>query len=180
MIWNDEGIIPPVWGQGMDQRSPLPCSIADFIQAFAISPHRAKLAKGFLDYRDQLRQCVGKSAIQWADGSFVEHIEKLEARDPKDIDVLTIFMADDVDADHFAAQKLNDLSHLRTCYHVDAYYLPLGQQSLVMDIRMLTYWYAQWSHRRDHKWKGFIQLFLHDDDEQARHLLMQMHGGNHG
>ena len=183
MIWDDDtGIIPPVWGDGMGDRSPLPCSIVGFVKAFAFTPHRAKLIQGLLDYRAILRKCIGRPAIQWVNGSFAENIESLEARDPNDIDVVTVFPIQAILDDKKCSEaKLNDHAYLKETYHVDAYHLPLGQLAFEQEIRMLTYWFVQWSRRRDGRWKGFLQLLLYDDEEeQARELLKGMQGGEHG
>ena len=45
---------------------------------------------GFLDFRALLHSLGINTGFQWLDGSFMENVELLEQRAPKDIDVVTL------------------------------------------------------------------------------------------
>lgn len=50
---------------------------------------RRELLKGLLEFRSELHRIGLVDGIQWLDGSFIENVEEIEGRHPKDIDVVT-------------------------------------------------------------------------------------------
>ena len=112
--------------------------------------------RGFLDYRGALHRAGITSGFQWINGSFVEDIETLEGRAPNDIDVLT-FCAMPGDADY---RSLFDSAITSRKFLVDAYFLPLNVSLTPPRVRAISYWYSMWAHRRDGRWKGFLEIDL--------------------
>jgi hypothetical protein len=88
------GIVPPIrpglLGSDSD-RSPYRTGLDEFIERFALSPDRAKVLQGFLNYRAALHSSGIIDGFQWLDGSFLEHVEDTENRSPRDIDVVSFF-----------------------------------------------------------------------------------------
>lgn len=51
-------------------------------------------------------------------------------------------------------------------YHVDAYLQDLSDTPAAL-VKKPSYWYSMWSHRRNHVWKGFVQVDLDPMDDGA-------------
>jgi hypothetical protein len=174
--WNALGLLPPI---DPDQavsprRSPYPVSLQDVVMRFSTSPDRRAILRGFLDYRAALHRLGIQNGFQWINGSFLEDVEMLERRAPRDLDVVTFFhdpaedlgsSEDDLVVDHVAA---------RDRFKVDAYLLELDRISPRELTRWSAYWYSMWSHRRTQAWKGFLQIELAPtEDVDAGALLAQ-------
>lgn len=163
--WNSAGVIPPIrpGASGNDQdRSPYKVSIDAFTRHFCISLERAKILKGFLDYRAGLYELDIVSGFQWLDGSFCEHVEVNENRPPNDIDVVS-FLTIPQTIDEAVANAHPELFVTDTAkrvYKVDAYFSTLGAPLDEWQTKYISYWYSMWSHRRDGLWKGFFQVEL--------------------
>jgi hypothetical protein len=71
--------------------SPYPTTIDVLTQHFATSPKRGEILRGFLAFRQTLAGIGISDGFQWLNGSFSEHIEMREQRDPRDLDVVTFF-----------------------------------------------------------------------------------------
>lgn len=65
---------------------------------------------------------------------------------------------------------LLDHDHVTAHYSVDSYLVGLHEVPANL-VDQSAYWYSVWSHRRDHTWKGFVQLELGDDNADALKLL---------
>jgi len=169
-IWNAAGVLPP--NDSADpmstQRSPYRVSLLDVVTRFATSPERRRILRGWLGLRAGLHGMGLSSGFQWLDGSFLEHIEVLERRVPKDIDVVTF-----VDTPPTFAPDPTQVAHLdhdwvKQTYAVDHYFVELNQMSPANLVSKAAYWYSMWSHRRDAAWKGFLQVDLNTiQDHQA-------------
>jgi hypothetical protein len=175
--WNEEGVLPPVDPEDhsgtTDLRAPYVVDLVDFVTRFATSPERREILKGFLDYRAALHATGLIRGFQWLNGSFTENVEVLEARPPRDIDVVTFV---DFPEDSGFPGKLPDVFDpwlTRARYRVDGYYVETGFQPPEALVERIAYWYSMWSHRRDGLWKGFLQLDLYQArDADAREWLM--------
>jgi hypothetical protein len=55
---------------------------------------------------------------------------------------------------------------LKDTYHVDHYFQDLDATPGVL-VKQSAYWYSMWSHRRNHIWKGFVQVDLGSIDDAA-------------
>lgn len=93
--WNLAGVLPalrPGEAGHSEDRSPYLATLSDVAQRFDISPRRTIILQGLLAFRAELHRARITSGFQWLDGSFLENVEVLEQRDPKDIDVVTYFL----------------------------------------------------------------------------------------
>jgi hypothetical protein len=167
--WSAEGILPPIntsHPTSLD-RSPYAVAVTDLVLRFGHTPERRTVLDGFLRYRGALHAAGLTRGFQWLDGSFLEHVELLESRAPNDIDVVTFYrlpagmsqkelaaLAPDVFPTSAPARR-----ELRASHCVDAYVVDLGMAPERL-AQHSAYWYSVWSHRRDHAWKGFVQLDL--------------------
>lgn len=178
--WNSNKVLPPIWpgAQGHDgHRSPYLVTMAQVCNRFATSSERVAILDGLLRFRADLYKAGITSGFQWLDGSFVEDIESLENRSPKDIDVVTFFNEpSDLDQnqefylEHYGA--LFNQESLKKNYAIDAYFATLGKPTEQWDVQYISYWYSMWSHRRDGLWKGFVQVDLSESqDSEARTIL---------
>ena len=182
--WNSAGFMPPVAvdSKGHGIYSPYSCSILQFVKRFAISDNRRLLIEGFLKYRLTLRKAIGKDSredknpVQWVGGSFVDDIELQEEREPRDIDVVTIYPHKLLHNQlHLEREKLSYPKYMLSKYGVDSYFIPIGVYPYLLEIKRIIYWHTIWSHQRegDEVCKGFLQIPLYDDTEaEAKELLM--------
>jgi len=174
--WTTEGVLPPVdpLSPTSTKRSPYAVGLADLVPHFNTSPARAAILRGFLDHRRALHALGLVQGFQWLDGSFVENVEALETRSPRDIDVTTFFVLPERDTQEGLAQRdpTPFLPHLaKDAFHVDPYFVRLDARPVAL-VRLSAYWYSVWSHRRDQQWKGFLQVDLSpDEDAKARDHL---------
>ena len=95
--WDASGLIPPFDPEHPTHpnRSPYRKSLSDFVVEFGLSKLRRDLLASLLDFRDALHQAQLTRGFQWINGSFAEHVEVRQDRDPKDIDVVTFFYVPD-------------------------------------------------------------------------------------
>ena len=178
--WDWYGLIPPIRpGTPEDEetkpitRSPYEAELEQLVDRFLISPERAILIEGFLNYRAALHQIGVIRGFQWVNGSFVEEVEDWEEdpHAPNDIDVVTFYYPSD--AREWEVFPLFYPKETKSKFHVDARGIRLGMplnEGVVSDI---AYYYGLWSHRRkDQRWKGFVQVDLDPGmDGFARQLL---------
>ena len=167
--WTSSGVIPPVSSAGpaSAERSPYVVSLSEFVLRFGSSAKRNQILNGFLRYRDRLHVAGLTTGFQWLDGSFLENIELTETRDPNDLDVVTFYSLPlgttqqqilSLDPDLFPL-TVSGRANLKMSFFVDAYMVSLGSRASVL-VQQSTYWYSMWSHRRDSRWKGYLQIDL--------------------
>lgn len=176
--WNSQGVLPPVRpgaGGTAADRSPYRVSLHQLVTTFAISPERATVLRGFLDYRAALHAAGIIVGFQWVDGSFVENIQALEGREPNDVDVVTFCGS--------AAEGYDDLfasAAMKEAFHIDAFLYRIDPPLTSDRVRWIAYWYSLLAHRRSQLWKGFVQVDLSPvGDPVARetlNLVMQREG----
>lgn len=165
--WTAEGVLPPLDAANpvSPTRAPYPVTLIDLVARFATSPERCAVLRGLLSYRAALHANGYVEGFQWLDGSFMENVETIEARAPRDIDVVsfvhTPLAASPAAAD--AAALDHDVAKDR--FSVDGYFLELD----AVPPRELTfwaaYWYSLWAHRRNQAWKGFLQVEPRPDED---------------
>ena len=172
--WTPHGVLPPVGPDpiSLDYRSPYQVSLVDFVMRFGNTPVRRNIASGFLSFRAALASVGLVNGFQWIDGSFLEHIEVTEKRAPRDIDVVTFFHLPE---GHNQNTLLTRSPLIRKPqdtiiqYNVHAYYVLLDADEVTLLIEQAMYWNNLWSHRRDGRWKGYVQIDLSPtDDATAR------------
>lgn len=175
-------LIPPrysVDGASLN-RSPYHIDISYFVERFSLTPKRITLLMGLLDYRSKLYNIGIVNGFQWINGSFLEDIEKLENREPNDIDVITFyFLVDPIDQKSLLDNNANIFNsrYLKENYFIDGYYMQLGLPLDLQQTKAIAYWYSMWSHRRDGQWKGFVQISLDpDSDKKASDFMVRLEG----
>ena len=93
-LFTNRGILPTYVGDdptSAAQRSPFAVEMGDLVHRFCTSPARARLLLGLNAYRRHLNSGGFNTGEQWVGGSFVEDCETRRGRDPRDIDVVTLF-----------------------------------------------------------------------------------------
>ena len=175
--WNSQGVLPPVDPSDPTStaRSPYLVCLSDFVYKFTTSPDRLGILKGLLSYRSALHEIGLTKGFQWLDGSFLENIEALNSRSPRDIDVVTFFYPPDDQTQEALLNsnpQLFDHNFIKNNYHVDAYYVTLRSKRPESLISKSAYWYGVWSHQRKTLlWKGYLQVDLSPTDD---HIALDM------
>lgn len=186
--WNSYGVIPPINPANpvSVERSPYIVSLFDLLGRFGNTEPRREILSGLLDFRAELHRAGLTQGFQWIDGSFVEDVESVRNRPPKDIDVVTFFYIPDGQTQESlgaAAPHIFDPRAMNARFGVDAYIVPLNQTDPETLVNLSAYWYGVWSHRReDMLWKGFVQVDLNDGEEkivmEKMDRFMSERGGN--
>lgn len=164
-------------------RSPYTMALHAVVDRFAKTPERIAILQGLLDYRAALHEIGVDRGFQWLDGSFMEAVEILESRPPKDVDVVTFFhLPAGLDQSTLKAQNgaLFSPKDVKDSFNVDGYSCILGSAITPFQVKQISYWYSMWSHRRDGLWKGFVQVDLSpNEDAEAKRVLaeIQQKGG---
>jgi hypothetical protein len=183
--WNSAGVLPPirpnVLGSSPD-RSPYVVELAVLFDRFATSPERMAILDGLLRFRADLHAAGITSGFQWLDGSFLEQVEALEGRAPRDMDVVTFLdLPQGLDQQSLVQRhgSLFDQKHVKATYAMDAYFAVLGQPTDHWQVKNIAYWYSLWSHRRDGLWKGFVQVDLDPSQDGDARAILNLAGGVH-
>lgn len=179
------GLLPPYVGSDptvSHLTSPYPTTMDVLAQHFATSPKRGEILRGFLALRQALASLGITDGFQWLNGSFSEHIEMREQRDPRDLDVVTFFKRpaafkdDAAFAGFFAANSnLFTAAYTKQQFCCDAYFVDLDVEPISV-VSQTRYWYGLFSHRRaTGEWKGMIELPLavSQADTDAAGILSQ-------
>lgn len=183
--WTSAGVLPPIRpnapGSSLD-RSPYMVDLAVLFDRFAISPERMAILDGLLRFRADLHAAGITSGFQWLDGSFLEQVEVLEGRAPRDMDVVTFLeLPQGIDQRSLIQRHgtLFDQKHVKAAYSMDAYFSVLGQPTNHWQVKYIAYWYSMWSHRRDGRWKGFVQVDLDPSQDGDARAILNLAGGIH-
>lgn len=174
--WNSIGLLPPIDPDrpAARDRSPYRVSLSDVVQRFATSPERCRILSGLIAYRAALHGIGASAGFQWLDGSFMENVERIEDRPPRDLDVVTFANTAAV-VPGPAATQVFDHESVKTRYSMDGYVVDLDGLSPRELTEWSTYWYSMWSHRRNQAWKGYLQVDLSPtEDARAAALLLLM------
>lgn len=175
---NASGTLPPYVGGDPTvsaAMSPYSCTLTEIAKIFCTSKLRAAIFKGLLDYRKELSQLGFAVGFQWLSGSYLEAIEQIEKRNPKDIDLVTFCSAppqcqspNEIKALVSANPNVFDPTKAKQRYYCDAYFVDVGfgPRFVVMQTR---YWFGLFSHRRGGLWKGLLEVPLvrSQDDVEA-------------
>lgn len=173
--FDHNSVLPPIYnGAPSDQyaQSPFNCDIMEFCVRFSITPARCSILKGFLQFR---LDCVANhiKGFQWIDGSFVEDIERIESRDPHDIDVATFCVLSDASEEARIMSgfpEFVDFKLSKVKYSVDHYPVVINQNPL-LTVKQTKYWTMLFSHSRRGVWKGMLQIPLYDTDDRDKEAL---------
>ena len=178
--FNSQGILPPFSSEApaSRDRSPYRASLRDFVLRFGNTATRQDLVQGFLNFRGALAKIGLVNGFQWVDGSFLEDIETVENRDPRDIDVVTFYHLPEGETQETlfaAAPRIFSPQDTKKDYRVDAYYVQLNAGTAEPMVEQATYWNSLWSHRRNGQWKGYLQIDLSpSEDQEAKVNLDEM------
>ena len=178
--WDFSGVIPPI-DDDEEPSSPYEVSLRDVVMRFGDTDERRRLLRGLLDFRAELHNAGLVRGFQWIDGSFVENIEDVEGRSPRDVDVVTfLYVPNPYTQESFiqAFPSLFDHNGVKDIYEIDSYFVPLNQTRPENIVDWSVYWNSRWSHRRgDFLWKGYLQIDLASDgDTEARTELERFDG----
>ena len=155
--------------------SPYACTLGEMAKAFCTSRTRITIFKGLLNYRKRLAQLGFVSGFQWLSGSFLEAIEQIERREPRDVDLVTFCSTP---TQYQTSAEVQDLiqrnpdvfniARAKQVFHCDPYFVDFGfgPRHVVLQTR---YWFGLFSHRRGGLWKGLLEvpLALSQDDTDA-------------
>lgn len=164
------GLLPPYIGTDpahQPSMAPYATTVDVVAGQLSHSPARAAILRGFLAFRQALNQAGLTDGFQWLNGSFMELIELREARDPKDLDVVTFFhrpthLRNDPDWNDFVQANMNlfQPGPNRNQFSCDAYFVDLDIDPIDL-VSQTRYWYGLFSHRRvTGEWKGMIEVPL--------------------
>jgi len=166
-------VLPPHLGdpRNPSDLSPFPCSTIDLVDRFSTSKQRIEILKGLISFRERLHTLGLMQGFQWLDGSFLEDIESREKRDPKDLDVVTVYWGYDsifqnalcTSLPEFKDPNLAKVNYLLDHYPFDAGFTPIST------VENSRYWIQLFSHNRNSVWKGMLQVELNtpSDDQIA-------------
>jgi hypothetical protein len=164
-----DGILPPFVGTTTPtsaSMAPYACTLVEAARRFCTSRARVAIFLGLLEYRAALANLGFVQGIQWLSGSFLEDIERLETRDPRDVDIVTFCVPPancrtpaDAQAMVRANQQVFVPIHAKPRYHCDPYFVSFlsNPEAIVSATR---YWFGLFSHRRGGLWKGLLQVPL--------------------
>lgn len=175
--WSPQGVLPPINSLNATSadRSPYEVTLLDLVMRFATSQARCQILQGFLAYRSELHAMGLQQGLQWIDGSFAEHVEMLEQRAPKDVDVVS-FVHVPANFNPSPPQLLVlDHDQAKLAYLVDAYFVEINLLPPDNLIKQSTYWYSMWSHRRNQAWKGYLQVDMSPADDAVAQAWLTAH-----
>lgn len=170
--WTSQGVLPPVNSVAPTaaDRSPYPVTLTDLVLRYATSQARNRILRGFLEFRAALHSARLDKGFQWVDGSFLEDVQMIEGREPRDVDVVTFFHLPDGQTQEDLVRnspRLFNPVDTKADYRVDAYFVQLNGNAPEPLVGQSAYWYSLWSHRRNGQWKGYLQIELSSANDQV-------------
>jgi hypothetical protein len=177
--FNANGVLPPHNGMPVGRPisasdlSPFPATSLEVCQKFAFTPDRREILRGWLTFRDVLRQIGHNNGFQWLDGSFMEDVENRRARSPGDIDVVSFLPPSPPTIDPRILAILTDENLTKHHFKVHHFIVRLNWagDAIVENTRFLA---GLFSHRKDDGvWKGMLRVDLNtvaDDRAAATYL----------
>jgi hypothetical protein len=172
--WTANGVLPPnnSMSPTSSDRSPYRVCLSDFILRFSTSTKRNKILDGYLRFRSDLHALGLNDGFQWVNGSFLEDIERTASRDPNDIDVVTFFRSEQTQE---ALLRKNPalFNQPKTAYLVDSYLFELSKATPERIVANSAYWYSVWSHNRSGEWKGYVEIDLKPQEDQAARNILE-------
>jgi hypothetical protein len=163
------GVLPPYLGptaKNPAAMSPYETTLARIANRLCGSDERKVIFRGLLQYRLALSGVGLTNGFQWLSGSFLEDIEAIESRAPRDIDVVTFVhrpaaAAADPAWQAFVNTNINLFAPAQTkaTYRCDAYFVDMTTEPENV-VNQTRYWFGLFAHRRTGIWKGLLQLPL--------------------
>ncbi|MHB8089899.1 MAG: DUF6932 family protein [Anaerolineaceae bacterium] len=160
--------------------SPYQVSLLEVAEKFVTSAERAKIFKGFLNFRKELKKEGFVYGFQWIDGSFVENCEANRNRPPEDIDVTTFSPRPDKLYDvniwkTFINSKpeLFDPLQTKKSFMCHASFVDLRIHPIAL-VNQTKYWFGLFSHQRiTLLWKGMLEVQMQEDDLEAQNFMQR-------
>lgn len=171
----ENGILPPFLGAGSGVTGRYLATPVEMVGRFGGTEDRRRLLTGLLDYRAELRGAGLVSGFQWVDGSFVEEVEQMEGRAPRDIDVVTFFRLPVGETQETLAAAFPALfrpAEMKRLHAVDAHFVPMDPSKMEEVVASSAYWESLWSHRRGGQRKGYLLVDLSGEEDQAARRLL--------
>lgn len=178
--WTISGALPPYVGDSPlapADMSPYTTTVIEVGRRFATSPIRRTIFKGFLEYRRALATVGAVTGFQWLNGSFLEDVERVEGRSPRDMDVVTFSRVPIAAHDTIAKRALMTAhptvflpDRVKDSFFCHAFFVDLdaAPHRIVENTR---YWFGLFSHRRaTNLWKGMVAVPIGSDDAEAWRL----------
>lgn len=173
-------MLPPYVGDATrsPNMSPYRATLVEIAGMFCASDQRKEILRGLLEHRQRLN-AIGFQGFQWLSGSFLEDIETLEGRSPRDVDVVTFFHKPPTITDREAWQAfindnlpVLDRGQVKAAFKVDVQFIDLDMPPAHV-VSGARFWYGLFSHRRNGLWKGLLELplALSADDNEAALLV---------
>ena len=175
--FNYNNVIPPHKGNPTDisHLSPYHCTILELCHKFATSADIIEILKGLVHFRLKLNANGILYGFQWLDGSFLENIEKIESRSPRDLDIVTFYGGLSEQEQVIIHQNFPEFIFSRKSkenfkldhYPVDYTFNP------EVTVERTRYWIQLFTHNRNGVWKGMLRLSLNTpiDDQHAIEYL---------
>ena len=175
------GILPPYVGDATNSAnmSPYAGTLVEVAQRFCATDQRREIFRGLLDYRQRLNAVGLTQGMQWLSGSFLEDIEAIESRPPRDLDTVIFFrlpptITNIVQLQAFIAtnQALLDHGQVKAAFKIDVQLVSL-QNPAENIVSATRFWFGLFSHRRNGLWKGLVEvpLAISVDDTDAAALV---------
>jgi hypothetical protein len=169
-------VLPPHKGDPRipSDLSPYTCTTLDMVQKFATSRERIEILTKFINFRIAIRQFgMQDNAFQWIDGSFIENIEAIERRAPRDIDVITFFFGYNTNFLNNFVQNMPEFQDpvlSKHNYKVDHYPVEIDADPL-STLYAVKYWTMLFTHNRIGVWKGILELEINTPNEDENALV---------
>jgi uncharacterized protein DUF6932 len=166
--FNADLILPSYLGTKDEKRplSPYECSTRELCDKLGTTTERRKLLTWLLDVRERIvKESRGTTGFQLIGGSFLEQIEVLENRPPRDLDIVTVFGFGQTPEQ---APERNS---------PEAGLINVSGAASPKVLRSIIFWTQEWiqrlSHTRDGRWRGMLKIELNTplDDARARMIL---------
>lgn len=171
---NHSGVLPPFLpGTSPSSRGEMAPYKTEFVELsyrFGNTPERREILLGLVAYRRELMSLGFSGGFQWVDGSFLENVELLRRRPPRDVDVVTFAYRP---PSHQGTNEWNSLvgsrpdlfvpKEAKRTYSSDAYFVDLSRRASYV-VSQTAYWFGLFSHQRDTLlWKGMLEIPIDDD-----------------
>jgi len=167
-------VLPPHLGNPTlkSDLSPYKCSILELCTRFSTSKERIDILLGFVSFRMKMTEQGIINGFQWLDGSFIENIEKSEARYPNDLDLVTFYGGLSLDEQLRVKADFPEFANpllAKTNYHLDHY--PVDYMFRPdFTVEATRYWIQLFTHNRNNVWKGILHLPINTWDEDLEAL----------
>lgn len=177
------GVLPPYLGTTptiSSAMSPYAATLTEIAEKLCGTDARKKILRGLITFRQELNAIGLNDGFQWVSGSFLEDIEVIEKRDPRDVDVVTFLrrptdakeLQDWINFVELHSKLLLERDAVKANYSCDHYVVDMTTDTASV-VSQARYWFGLFTHRRTGLWKGLLQvpLAVSADDAEALELV---------